>query len=72
MKTKVRQIYDYVTWRKWFAWYPVKVDIEHTKIKRSVKWVWLETIERKEHTCDFSLWYYDYRFVNETTKTKSI
>lgn len=39
IKPKVeRQLFDIFTWHRWYAWYPVKIDLE---------WVWLEDVERK-------------------------
>jgi hypothetical protein len=31
---------DRTKWHRWFAWYPVVV---------AGQWVWLETVERREH-----------------------
>ena len=35
--------YEKKTWNRWFAWYPVTVPVG-----LSIRWVWMEWVERKE------------------------
>lgn len=54
MKTKKK---DKSNWKKWFAWYPVFVELESTT-------VWLETIWRKDKHPDWEGYWFDYSIKN--------
>jgi hypothetical protein len=44
-------------WRKWFAWYPVKI---------GDTWVWLEVIERSvEFMCDHAIVEHRFRGISQ-------
>lgn len=38
----IKELEELETYSRWFAWYPVKIDMGRTKV-----WVWLEYIQRR-------------------------
>lgn len=44
-KTDKQRNVDRTTWRRWFAWRPVRLYQQFDPDERNGRWVWLETVE---------------------------
>lgn len=44
---KVIFVKDYYVWHRWFAWYPIRIEIPRIAGAYCYKRIWLETVERR-------------------------
>jgi hypothetical protein len=51
------------TWHPWFAWYPIRIDLDQAPDSDCYCWytVWWEHIERRWHSSQLDGWW-EYRF----------
>jgi hypothetical protein len=65
-KTNKQREAKCIAWRRWFAWYPVRLYQPFDPDGRNGQWVWLEVIERMGEFFSDSNCSFEYRLIGKS------